>query len=65
MSSLSQKLRELAEQLRKEATATPMLPKPIPNPVASRAKGNLGSLGVPGPAGAEQKKQPMAGVLNG
>ena len=40
---LSQQLRTLAAYLRKQA-ADPALPKPVPNPVASRAKGDLGSL---------------------
>lgn len=44
MSPLSHKLRELAEQLRKHA-ADLAVPKPLANPVASRSKGDLGSLG--------------------
>lgn len=43
MSPLSQKLRELATRLRKEAVDM-RLPKPLPNPMASKAKGDLGSL---------------------
>ena len=43
MSPLSQKLRELASRLRKEAKDQ-YLPKPLPNPVASKSKGDLGSL---------------------
>jgi len=48
-SPLSQKLRELADQLRKEA-ANLALPKPLPNPIASNAKGDLGSLKPKSPA---------------
>lgn len=40
---LAEKLRELAAQLRKEAAAM-KLPGALPNPMASRATGDLGSL---------------------
>jgi hypothetical protein len=54
-SALSQKLRELATRLRKEAGSS-VQPKPLPNPTASRAAGDIGTkkpagLGEPKTAG--------------
>lgn len=46
---LSAKLRELAARLRKKAAAV-KLPRVRPNPLASRATGDLGSLAPKAPA---------------
>ena len=50
---IAERLRKLAQKLRK-LSALEVRPKPIPNPVASRAKGDLGSL-------AEGPKPPSPG----
>ena len=60
MSPLSEKLRELAGRLRKQA-ADLKLPQPTTNPVASRSKGDLGSLGNLGP----KATKPAGTVLGG
>jgi hypothetical protein len=43
MKSLAEQLRKFAEDLRKQG-GSEVKPTPIPNPVASRARGDLGSL---------------------
>lgn len=43
MTTISDRLRKLAEELRKQGGAPPA-PPITPNPVASRAQGTLGSL---------------------
>lgn len=48
MKTLAEHLRKFAEELRKQG-GSQVKPQPIPNPTASRAKGDLGSLEV-GPA---------------
>jgi hypothetical protein len=43
MKRVANKLRQFAEQLRKQG-AEQTAPAPVPNPVASRARGDLGSM---------------------
>lgn len=57
---LSDKLRKLAALLRKESQAV-KLPGALPNPVASRAKGDLGSLAPKQPSGPKKPESSSGG----
>jgi hypothetical protein len=54
---LTEKLRDLADELRKKAEEQ-KLPEPIPNPVASRARGDMGSMDYVAPG----YKNPVKGL---